>query len=467
MRPSKISIVFTLALIVVLFIDLSSAYAADEKKPVLSMDSLLEAVKDGHVRDNKVNKTRLSEFKKEKSKQQALLKKLKNEEKEQEALSVQQENLFENNDKSITDLHERLNERLGALKELFGVLQQVSSDAQGQFYNSLTQLQYPERGEHLSVFSEKMGQTTELPSIEEIEQLWFELQREMTETGKVLRRTQAVVTSTGEEVQQEVIRVGAFNIVSNGKYLQFVPETGRVLEYGRQPASKHLVGAEAISTGSNELIPFTIDPTRGQLLGMLGAVPKLHERVGQGGIIGYVIIALGIVAVFLAILRFTILSVTHSKVMNQMKDSKNPSNNPLGRILDEYASHKERDLETLELKMGEAVMREVPKINKGLAFLKIIAAVAPLMGLLGTVTGMIVTFQSIVLYGAGDPKLMAGGISQALVTTVLGLTVAIPTLLMHNLVQTRARSITEVLEQEAVAIVANQAEKQHNLNDNA
>ena len=132
----------------------------------------------------------------------------------------------------------------------------------------------------------------------------------------------------------------------------------------------------------------------------------------------------------------------------------------MGRILDEYASHKNRDLETLELKMGEAVMREVPRINQGLSFLKIIAAVAPLMGLLGTVTGMIITFQSIVLFGAGDPKMMAGGISQALVTTVLGLTVAIPTLLMHSLVQTKAKYITDVLEQEAVAIIADKAERE-------
>lgn len=427
----------------------------------LSMDELLQQVKTGKMRDAQENRQRIEEFKQHKAEQQARFRALQQEEQAQQALSEQREQAFENNDQELSQLHQRLTERLGALKELFGVLQQVSSDAHAQFFNSLTQLQYPERTDYLLDFAQKMGQTTELPSIAEIERLWFELQREMVASGKVVRRTQSVVSGTGEERQQQVVRVGSFNIVSEGKYLQFVPETGRILEYARQPSSRFLGGAEDISQPSTDTVAFTVDPTRGQLLSLLVAAPNLFERVEQGGIIGYVILCLGAVAVLIALVRMATLLLMSSKIQRQIKQPNIISNNPLGRILDEYASHKERDLETLELKMGEAVMREVPKVNRGLSFLKIIAAVAPLLGLLGTVTGMIITFQSIVLFGAGDPKMMAGGISQALVTTVLGLVVAIPTLLLHNLVQTRARSITEVLEQEAVAIVAEQAEKQH------
>lgn len=436
------------------------AFAQSETQKALSMDELLQQVKSGRLKDAQENKQRIAEFRREKAEQEQRFAQLREEESQQQSLSEQQEQQFEQNDQEITRLHVRLNERLGALKELFGVLQQVSSDAHAQFYNSLTELQFPDRTEYLLAFSNKMGQTADLPSIEEIERLWFELQREMVESGKILRRSQNVVTKEGEEKEQEVVRVGTFNIVSNGKYLQYVPETGRVLEYARQPSSRFLGGAEAISEPSNETIAFTIDPTRGQLLGMLVAAPTLKERIAQGGIIGYVILSLGLVALLIAIGRMIILTTLNGRIQRQMKQPDRVADNPLGRILDEYASHKERDLETLELKMGEAVMREVPKINRGLSFLKIIAAVAPLMGLLGTVTGMIITFQSIVLYGAGDPKMMAGGISQALVTTVLGLVVAIPTLLLHNLVQSRARSITEVLEQEAVAIVAEKAERQ-------
>lgn len=449
------------SLLGLLLLVMASNSLAQNAEP-LSMDALLQQVKEGRSVDGKLNQQRIKEFRQAKAMQQQRLAELKQEESQQQALSEQQEQAFEQNDQKITLMHERLGERLGALKELFGVLQQVSSDAHAQFYGSLTQLQYPERSDYLMAFSSKMGQTTELPSVAEIERLWYELQREMVESGKIVRRTQSVVTKEGIEEQQEVVRVGSFNLVSQGKYLQFVPETGRVLEYARQPARRYLSGAQALSKPLNGIVPITIDPTRGQLLSLLVAVPNLTERIEQGGVIGYVILCLGAVAVVLALLRFITLTLVHRQVQRQIKSPARITNNPLGRILDEYASHKERDLETLELKMGEAVMREVPKINRGLSFLKIIAAVAPLMGLLGTVTGMIITFQSIVLYGTGDPKLMAGGISQALVTTVLGLTVAIPTLLMHNLVQTRAKSITEVLEQEAVAMVAAQAESLQN-----
>lgn len=441
-----------------------SAYAEENKEEnkLLSMEALLQSVKEGRTQDASTNSRRIEEFRREKGKQQGLFNELKAEEKRQEQISEQREKQFEDNELNINGLQDRLTERLGALKELFGVLQQVSSDAQGQFYASLTQLQYADRADYLAEFSEKMGQTTELPSIEEIERLWFELQREMTESGKILTLNKNVVSSTGQENQQDVVRVGTFNIVSDGKYLQFVPETGRILEYSRQPSARYMSGAEALADGEQGVIPFTIDPTRGQLLSLLVAAPNFSERVAQGGIIGYVILALGALALVIALARLAALTVLEARIKQQIKEPGKIGNNPLGRILDEYASHKERDLETLELKMGEAVMREIPRVNSGLGFLKIIAAVAPLLGLLGTVTGMIITFQSIVLFGAGDPKMMAGGISQALVTTVQGLSVAIPTLLLHNFVQTRAKFISETLEQEAVAIVAAQSEVQNN-----
>jgi len=113
----------------------------------------------------------------------------------------------------------------------------------------------------------------------------------------------------------------------------------------------------------------------------------------------------------------------------------------------------------MELKLGEAILRETPKLNAMLPLLKIIAVVAPLLGLLGTVTGMIVTFQAITLYGAGDPKLMAGGISTALVTTVLGLTVAIPMVFLHTLVSSRAKRLTQILQEESAGMLAERAER--------
>lgn len=434
-------------------------FAAEET--LTSLEGLLRDVQQGRQRDAEANAKRLLEFRRDRSQQQAQLAKIRAEEAEQQRISEASEKQFEANELTILNLRQVMTDRLGEMKELFGVLQQVSGDAQAQFYSSLINLQYPERTEFLAGFSAKMGQTDELPSIDEIERLWFELQREMTESDRVMRRLQPVVTRSGEEVQKEVIRIGNFNLISEGRYLQFVPETGRVMEYARQPSARFLSGAKELAQPGEQMVAVTLDPTRGQLLGLLVAAPTLLERLEQGGLIGYIILSLGFIALVVALARLLVLTLLGRKINQQVAQPTVIGDNPLGRILDEYQSHKARDLETLELKMGEAVLREVPRINRGLAFLKIIAAVAPLLGLLGTVTGMIITFQAIVLFGAGDPKMMAGGISQALVTTVQGLAVAIPILLLHNLVQTRAKSITEILEQEAVAIIAEQAEKQH------
>ena len=360
--------------------------------------------------------------------------------------------------RSLT-LEAAFQDRLGGLKELFGVLQQASGDARGQFESSLTQVQFPERTEFLLEFAKKMGQSNRLASLEEIERLWFELQREMTETGKVASFKTNVVNSLGEEHEQEVTRIGAFNVVSNGKYLEYVPETQRLIELQRQPPARYTDRIEDLVNATEGQWPIGIDPTRGQLLGLLVQSPNLMERTAQGETVGYVIIVLGIFGVLIAIWRFLVLSAVGAKVNNQVKHINEPNtNNPLGRVLKVGKDSAGADIETVELKLGEAILRETPKFNSMLPLLKIISVVAPLLGLLGTVTGMIVTFQAITLYGAGDPKLMAGGISTALVTTVLGLVVAIPTVFMHTLVSSRARRLTQILQEESAGMLAELAE---------
>ncbi len=426
---------------------------AQQQKP-LSVDELLEQVKQGNRQDQELNQNRIKAFSENREQQQSMLRQIKNDRAKAEALSLKNEQGFEVNEQQITVSQQRLTERLGSLKELFGVLQLVSNDTQGQFDNSLIQLHYPERSQRLNAFSEKMGQVTELPSVKEIEALWFELQREMTESGKIVQSTQTVLLQNGQEIETDLIRVGTFNLISDEKYIQRIAETGRIVEFPRQPSARYMVGAEEIAASSGDVIPFTIDPIRGQLISLMGATPNLIERVQQGGVIGYVIVSLGVVVVLLAIGRFIYLLLMDRNISNQLTHLNKPSNNPLGRIIQVYQDNKKENLEQLEIKLGEAVLREIPPINRGLSFLKISAAVAPLLGLLGTVTGMIITFQAITLFGAGDPKLMAGGISQALVTTVLGLVVAIPTLLLHNLVNSKATKITQIIEQEAVALIA-------------
>ncbi len=428
----------------------------------ISLDELLQQVKTGRVSDAAASKARLDQFRAQRGQQSKLLAAEKAEQKRQEAASTRMEKQFEVNDARIIDLERAFQERLGGLKELFGVLQQASGDARGNFEASVTQVQFTDRTDFLLDFAKKMGQSNRLASLEEIERLWFELQREMTETGKVSTFTTTVVNASGQENQQEVTRIGAFNVVSDGKYLEFIPETGRLVELQRQPASRYTGRIGDLTEATSGQYPMGLDPTRGQLLGLLVQSPSLMERIAQGKTVGYVIITLGIIGVLIAIWRVLILSAVSAKVHRQIKNISEPNtNNPLGRVLSVFKGNASTDIETIELKLGEAILRETPKFNAMLPLLKIISVVAPLLGLLGTVTGMIVTFQAITLYGAGDPKLMAGGISTALVTTVLGLVVAIPTVFLHTLVSSRARRLTQILQEESAGMLAERSERNH------
>jgi biopolymer transport protein ExbB len=434
----------------------NSAFAAQ----AVSMNELLQQVKDGRVKDAAENKKRIAEFQRDRARQQKLLADMRAEQTRQEQRSQQLENTFEVNDAIIIDLERALQDRLGDLKELFGVLQQAAGDARGNFESSLTQIQYPDRTEWLTSFAQKMGQTTRMPTMAEIERIWFELQREMTESGKVLRIPTTVINASGEEEQREVIRVGLFNAVSDdGKYLEFIPETQRLIELQRQPQSRYTGRAEDLAEAQSGLHSFAVDPTRGQLLSLLVQSPSLMERIAQGKVVGYVIIVIGFIGVLIAIWRLLALSTTGAKVNRQAKNLEQPGNNPLGRVIKVAHDSPDIDVEGLELKLGEAILKETPKFYAWLPFLKIISVVAPLLGLLGTVTGMIVTFQAITLYGAGDPKLMAGGISTALVTTVLGLVVAIPMVFLHTLVQSRSKRLTQILQEEAAGMLSERAER--------
>ena len=438
--------------------------AALAQSKVESLDKLLDLAREGRAQEARENKAREAEFRRDKAKQAELLKQAKQERVAEEKRSEKMEEEFDVNEQEIAVLQETLTERLGSLKELFGVLQQSAGDARAQFENSLVNIQYPDRTAFLTELVEKMSSTSRLASMEDIERLWFELQREMTESGKVARFTTSVVRADGTEEQAEVTRVGVFNLVSDGKFYDYrwdsATNTARVVELGRQPKDRFVATAERISNTDEGLVPFAIDPTRGQLLNLLIEEPTLAERFEQGGVIGKIIIlGLGGLAILLAAWRLVSLTITGLAVAAQKKNPDNPKKgNPLGRVLKVYHDNPGADVETLELKLGEAVLKETPKLTRANMLLKVIAVVAPLLGLLGTVTGMIITFQAITLFGTGDPKLMAGGISQALVTTVCGLVVAIPTVLLHTIVAGRSKGLVQVLEEQAAGLVARRAE---------
>jgi biopolymer transport protein ExbB len=427
------------------------------------MRQLLELIKQGQARDSREARQREADFKTRRSEQQTLLNRARAERTRQENESARLEQLFEENQAQIVAARAALDERLGALKELFGVLQTVSGDAQGRFSNSLINIHYPDRNDFLLELGSKMAGANTLASIEDIERLWFELQREIAESGAVVRFNTTVTRADGEETQMDVVRVGSFNIVFEDGYLQYSSETGRISELQRQPEQGRYTNSagDMIDASPGTVVKFGLDVTRGQILALLVESPTVKDRINQGGIVGYCIIALGFIGLLIAIWRFFGLTTDSRKVAAQLKRDSASTDNPLGRVLAAYESNRNADTETIELKLSEAALKEMPGLTKGLLFIKVISVVAPLMGLLGTVTGMIKTFQVITLYGAGDPKMMAGGISQALMTTVLGLVVAIPMVLLHTVVSGQSRKIINILQSQSAGLVARHSESHH------
>ena len=456
------------------------ASGAADTQPVEAdtLDELLRNVEDRRVVESREHVQRERRFQNDKTAQAELLANAEAERRSEERRSDRLETQFEENEIRLLDLQEQLDRRLGSLRELFGVLQQVAGDTRGVFQGSLISAQYPNRGEWLGDLAAKMGTASQLATIEEMETLWFELQREMTESGRISRFPGTITMLSGEQQQTDIIRVGAFALLGDGEYLSYDADDSSLVELARQPAARFTSTVEDVEEApAGEVVGLAIDPTRGSLLALLIQAATVGERVGsffggigkgecylpfcdgQGGYVGAVIILGGILGVLLAIERLVTLSITSAKVNAQKRSETVSEGNPLGRVLNVYHENKAVDVETLELKLGEAILGETPKITRNITLIQVISVVAPLLGLLGTVIGMILTFQAITLFGTGDPKTMAGGISTALMTTVLGLCVAIPMTLLHAIVAQRSRSVIHVLEEQTQGIIADHAEQ--------
>lgn len=445
----------TLALVLLLLPGLAAA----ESKAV-SMGELLQKMQTGRVAEAQENRQREQRFLQDKNGQAKMLADMRKQQQVEEKRSAELESQFEQNDKRLAEAESRLRERLGSLSELFGHITSTAGDARSNIEKSLVSAQHPEREKFLEELIEISSSGIELPSIEQIEQLRYELLREMSEQGKVVSFKAKVTEAAGGIAEQEVTRIGVFNAInSKGEYLAYENDSLRVL--ARQPSSKFVKQADKLANASNGYQQFGVDPTGptgGSLLSALIQSPTLVERWHQGGLVGYVITGLGVFALLLAGWRMLYLSVLVGKVNKQLKTKEASDKNPLGRVLTAANQYKGGDLDTLELKINEAIIKELPSLQSGEALLKIIAAVAPLLGLLGTVTGMIITFQAITIYGAGDPTAMAGGISSALVTTVQGLVVAIPTVLLHTFISGQSKRVIHILEEQSAGIVAQHQE---------
>lgn len=423
-----------------------------------ALDRLLEEVRSHRQREAELNRERERRFMADRAEQQRMLQEARAEQRRQQTRADNLRNSYNTNDRRLDELTALLDQRTGQFGELFGVVRMVAGEARGVVGGSLVSAEYPNRAQLLG----DLAASRDLPSMDQLEDLWAALLTEIVESGKVTSFRAEVMSPDGEQYEADVVRMGTFTAITGDRFLNYSPETGRLTELPRQPAGRYVAMAGNLSSASQgEVVNMVIDPSRGALLGMLIQTPSFIERVQQGKAVGYVIIALLILALLVWAYRYAALLNTGRKVSAQLKNPANPDkNNPLGRVLATFQENRSSDLETLELKIDEAILREVPQLEKGLGFIKLVAAIGPLLGLLGTVTGMIVTFQAITLYGTGDPKLMADGISQALITTVQGLVTAIPLILLHSFAAAKSRRLVQIIEEQSAGLIAEAAEKQ-------
>ena len=427
-----------------------------------NLDMLLELVKEGKSKEQAENDRREDEFIASRNRQGEILAAEQRELARQERIADELEEIFIANQEKLRIAEEAYLKQLGSLNELFGHMQSISTDSRVTFETSLTAAEFgKERETFLGDLTSKMGESTELPTISEIERVWYEIMREMKATGEVVRFNTNVINVDGSQAECDVVRIGVYNAVCGSSYLEYVPSKGQYQFLARQPAGRYTGSASRVSNAdiASGYVSFSVDPSGpsgGALLANLIQNPSLLERINQGGLIGYIILLIGGITLLFAIYKYVSLFLLGRAVGEQLTSS-SYGDNPLGRVLSVGETHMKDAIDRLELKLAESIMAERPAIERGISFVKIVSVVAPLAGLLGTVTGMIITFQQITLFGTGDPKIMAGGISQALVTTVLGLVVAIPTTLAHSFLQSSARSVVDVLEEQATGIVAEKA----------
>ncbi|OED43033.1 biopolymer transporter ExbB [Endozoicomonas sp. (ex Bugula neritina AB1)] len=423
-----------------------------------ALQGLLDKIKADSVIESRENRAREARFLSETNNQQRLLSEARAELKAQEQLSDRLLKQSDTNEESLKETQSTLDIRSGELKELFGVVRQFAGDNRGIFEASMITAQFPDR----TAFMADMAESKKLPTTAKLERFWYEILQEMIESGRVVKMPATVVYGEGNEEQRDIVRVGTFNAIADGKYLNYSPSVGKFQELSRQPSSPILASVTELEQAQSGVVPFFLDPSRGQILSLLVQSPSITERIDQGGVVGYVILGLGALGMLLALFCYLNLTRIGFGISRQKKTRDIIKGNPLGLIMKVYQDNRDADLETLELKLDEIIIGTTPSLERGVGSIKLIASVAPLLGLLGTVVGMIATFQAITLFGTGDPKLMANGISEALVTTMLGLVVAIPTLFIHSLVHSKSRGMIQVLEEQSAGFIARHQEQDLN-----
>jgi len=420
------------------------------ESPTLTLGELVRQVREGGSERRRALEVREQRFLEARDDRASMFQEMTRQRQQEEALADELRNRFEAGEDELADLETLLDERSGDLKDVFTAVSQVAADAQASVQNSMVSAEMGDRSELLS----RLASADTLPSAADLRALWLTLLDEMHESGRVSRFEAPVIVASGEEVNRQVTRVGTFTALAEGEYLRYLPDSGRLLALARQPAGTSRSDALDFEAAQEPLQMVALDPSRGAILSLVVQTPALDERLAQGGVIGYLIIMLGLIGAALGIERLVQVAIASRRSRQALKH--NDAEHPIGQLR-AVAQNPDylKDADALSAKMDEIVTVASQRLNRGLPILAIFAAVSPLLGLLGTVTGMIETFQVITLFGAGDPRLMSGGISQALITTQLGLAVAIPLLLIHSFAQSRANTLITELDEMAADVFAN------------
>ncbi|MDG1827557.1 MAG: MotA/TolQ/ExbB proton channel family protein [Henriciella sp.] len=372
---------------------------------------------------------------------------------------------FDTNKSQIETLGAQLSAEAGEFGQLVGEFNGAVGDVLPDIENSLASFEYTGRMDGLA----EVAQSIALPSREELDRLPNAILKEMIAQSEVKSFVGEVKGAgpDGETQELEMTRIGVFTIATNDgtRFVEFRDNAADGVPYlavlKKQPTGRfrsQMASLISADEGTTVTVPF--DPQKGALFAIEGEKPSLGERINQGGIVGYVILTLLVIGSIFALFKIVTLFLMGGAMRGSAKTKQAGDGNPLARVFETYETNKNADLETLELKLDEQILRESPKIERFNDIVKVLAAVAPLLGLLGTVIGMIITFTAITNFGAGDPKLMAGGISTALMTTVLGLVAAIPLLLLHAVSASMARGNQQVLDEQAAGLVALRAERE-------
>lgn len=420
-----------------------------------SLQQLYEQVRDEARQEARESKARELAFEQQKHLQAETLRAAKAQLQAERARFETLSQAIEAGSKTLDEKRAQLDKSTGDLGELFGVMRKIGGEASGLIKTSLLSTQYPGQ----SKAAQTVAGSKELASQEQIEALWQSILWNMVKSGTVETFSGSLIAKDGTvRSDEKILRVGTFSAFANGEYLRFLPtgDAVKLIELSRQPPATFREQA-AILQGQKigEPAPVSLDPSRGAVVELLVQSPSWKERIAQGGVIGFIILALGALGLLIAVERLVYLGLVGLKIRKQAQRPDTPKRgNPLGRLLLVAQSYPDIDAEALLLRFEEALSRELPRLRRGLAVITLFATTAPLLGLLGTVTGMIATFQSITLFGNGDPKMMSGGISQALVTTELGLATSIPLMLIHALVSTRAGKLAQTLDDASTRKVA-------------